>query len=94
VQDTSNNLVTYLTTFSLRGCKGDHWVLIFNVRGPNFYTTLWHKIAFWPSYSAFENFSMATRMSAARNLLKALECLHNTRILHNGELTPACCSLK
>ncbi|KAN0072755.1 Protein kinase-like domain containing protein [Elaphomyces granulatus] len=76
-----------INVFSLRGCKGDHWVLIFNVRGPNFYTTLWHKIAFWPSYSAFENFSMATRISTTRNLLKALECLHNTRILHN-DLNP------
>ena len=35
---------------------------------------------------------MATRMSAARQLLKALECLHNAGI-HQGELTLACCSL-
>jgi hypothetical protein len=31
VQDTSN-LVTYLTTFSLPGCKGNHQVLVFPVR--------------------------------------------------------------
>jgi hypothetical protein len=36
---------------------------------------------------------MATRMSAARQLLKALECLHKAGIVHNGELTLACCSL-
>jgi hypothetical protein len=36
---------------------------------------------------------MTTRMSAARQLLKALERLHNAGIVHNGESTPACCSL-
>jgi Protein kinase domain len=87
VQDTSN-LVTYLDTFFLRGQKGDHRVLVFDVRGPNFYLTLWPK-----GISAFENFSMATRMSAARQLLIALERLHNAGIVHNGELTPVCCSL-
>jgi serine/threonine protein kinase len=94
MQDTSN-LVTYLDTFFLRGCKGDHRVLVFDVRGPSFYTTLWPKYAvrLFRSHSPFENFSMATRMSAARQLLQALERLHNAGIVHNGELTPACCSL-
>ena len=52
VQDTSN-LVTYLETFSLLGCKGNHRVLVFIVRGlrPN-------KISI-----------AANRMSAARDLL-------------------------
>jgi hypothetical protein len=36
---------------------------------------------------------MAARMSAAKQLLKALECLHNAGIVHQGELTSACCSL-
>ena len=56
--------------------------------------SLWPKNAFWPSsYSAFETFSMATRMSAARQLLKALETLHNAGIAHNCELTPVTYSL-
>jgi serine/threonine protein kinase len=37
--------------------------------------------------------SMVARMSAARQLLKALEQLHNAGIVHRGELTPACCSI-
>jgi serine/threonine protein kinase len=36
---------------------------------------------------------MPTRMSAARQLLKALERLHNAGIVHQRELTLACCSL-
>jgi hypothetical protein len=40
VQDTSN-LVTYLATFSLRGCRGNHRVLVFPVRGPSFKDTVW-----------------------------------------------------
>jgi serine/threonine protein kinase len=100
VQDTSK-LVTYLTTFSLRGCnscKGNnHRVLVFPVRGPSFSDTLHIDMdilfpgTVWPF--TFKSFSMATRMSAARQLLKALECLHKAGIVHNGELTPACCSL-
>jgi hypothetical protein len=90
VQDTSNNLVTYLTTFSLRGCKGNnHRVLVFPVRGPSFSDTLKR----WSFSFIFKSFAMATRMSAARQLLKALECLHKAGIVHNGELTLACCSL-
>ena len=100
VQDTSK-LVTYLTTFSLRGCKGNnHRVLVFTVRGPSFSNTLHPEMdalfpgEVWPpSFFIFKSFSMATRMSAARQLLKALECLHKAGIVHNGELTPACCSL-
>ena len=80
VQDTSN-LVTYLTTFSLPGRKGNHQVLVFPVRGPNFSSVMLNQI------------SMANRMSAARQLLKALECLHNANIVHNSELTPTCFSL-
>ena len=73
VQDTSN-LVTYLTSFSLPGRKdrGIHRVLVFPVRGPNFRDTL-----LLPLTSHDYKLSMTTRMSAARQLLKALECLHN-----------------
>ena len=82
VEDTSN-LVIYLTSFSLPGCsgKGNHRVLVFDVRGPSL------------SYHLLKQTSMATRMSAARQLLKALECLHNAGIVHHGELAPASCSL-
>ncbi|KAN0072985.1 Protein kinase-like domain containing protein [Elaphomyces granulatus] len=93
VQDTSK-LVTYLTTFSLRGCnscKGNnHRVLVFPVRGPSFSDTLYPEMgAFFPgevyppSFYVFKSFSMATRMSAARQLLQTLECLHKAGIVHN-----------
>src|SRR6267378_1333986 len=72
VQDTSN-LVTYLTSFSLPGYKGNHQVLVFPVRGPNFSSVMLNQI------------SLVNRMSAARQLLKALECLHNANIVHNSE---------
>jgi serine/threonine protein kinase len=36
---------------------------------------------------------MVNRMSAAKQLLKALECLHNANFVHNSELTLACFSL-
>jgi serine/threonine protein kinase len=71
VQDTSN-LVTYLTSFSLPGYRGNHQVLVFPVRGPNFRSVMLNQI------------SMVNRMSAARQLLKALECLHNANIVHNN----------
>jgi hypothetical protein len=41
-------------------------------------------------FPSFSEISVATRMSAARQLLKALECLHNAGIVRRGELTPAC----
>jgi serine/threonine protein kinase len=34
--------------------------------------------------------SMVNRMSAASQLLKALECLHKAEIVHHSELTPTC----
>lgn len=63
VRDTPN-LVTYLETFSLPGRKGNHRVLVFTVRGPSFSCLQPKQIS-----------SVANRMSAARDLLKALECL-------------------
>jgi hypothetical protein len=78
VQDISK-LVTYLTTFSLRGCKGNnHRVLVFTVRGPSFSDTLHPEMdalftgEVWPpSFFIFKSFSMATRMSAANRLWNA-----------------------
>ena len=75
VQDTPY-LVTYLTTFSLTGHSGNHRVLVFPMRGPNFDSVMMNQI------------SMANRMSAAWQLLKALECLHSAKIVHHSELTP------
>jgi serine/threonine protein kinase len=81
VQDTSN-LLTYLKTFSLPGHHSDHRVLVFPLRGPSIGSSL-------------EQMSLpvAACMSAARQLLKALEQLHDAGIVHRGELTPACRSL-
>jgi serine/threonine protein kinase len=79
VQGTSN-LVIYLTAFSLPGRKEgeNHRVLVFPVRGPTFRSVSLNQI------------SMANRMSAARQLLMALECLHNANIVHHSELIPTC----
>jgi hypothetical protein len=76
VKDTSNFL-TYLTTFTLPGHKDNHRVLVFPVRGPSLMST--HLGNHW-------DVSVATRMSAARQLLKALGCLHDAGIVHQGEL--------
>jgi hypothetical protein len=45
------------------------------MRGPNFESVMLNQI------------SMANRMSAARQLLKALECLHKANFVHHSELT-------
>jgi serine/threonine protein kinase len=67
VQDISH-LVTCLTAFSLpgRSDKGNHRVLVFPVRGPNFNDTFSRAIN--PN-ELLEQCSMTTRMSAARQLL-------------------------
>ncbi|KGY15338.1 CMGC protein kinase [Paracoccidioides brasiliensis Pb03] len=69
--DTSN-LLLYQNTFSLRGrdCDRDHRVLVFPVRGPSL------------SSPHTDRMSMAARMSAAKQLLKALESLHGCGIIH------------
>ena len=80
IQDTSNILM-YQTTFFLPGDKGNyHRVLVFPVLGPCL------------SYHVMKQLSVPTRMSAARPLLMALERLHNAGIVHQRELTLACCS--
>jgi serine/threonine protein kinase len=76
VRNTSS-LLTYLTTFSLPGHQGNHQVLVFPVRGPSLGSCLRER-------------PIATRMSAAKQLLEALECLHKGGIVHRGELTLTC----
>ncbi|KAN0078905.1 Protein kinase-like domain containing protein [Elaphomyces granulatus] len=72
----TSNFLTYLTTFTLPGYKGNnHRVLVFPVRGPSLESTY---------YGSFWEVSVATRMSAAKQLLKALECLHNAGIVHQN----------
>ncbi|KAJ5434749.1 kinase domain-containing protein [Penicillium cf. griseofulvum] len=70
VEDTSR-LVTYLGTFLLPGDK--HRVLVFPVMDPCIYPIELEKIP------------MASRMSAARQLLEALGGLHNAGIVHRGK---------
>jgi serine/threonine protein kinase len=87
VQDTSN-LLTCLKTFLLPGRHRNinHRVLVFPMRGPSIHYCL---------DLGQISLSVATRMSAARQLLKALERLHNAGIVHQGmirELTFVCCS--
>ncbi|CAI7583689.1 unnamed protein product [Penicillium glandicola] len=69
VQDTSH-LVTYLATFLLPGKKGHHRVLVFPLMGPCIYPVTLGKIP------------MASRMLAARQLLEAVESLHEAGIVH------------
>ncbi|KAL2813008.1 kinase-like domain-containing protein [Aspergillus granulosus] len=79
VQDTSH-LVTYLTTFELpRGDGGGcHKVLVLPLMGP------------CVSIYTLGSIPMAARMSAARQLLEALEQLHNAGIVHR-DLSDANC---
>ncbi|OGM49434.1 kinase domain-containing protein [Aspergillus bombycis] len=69
VQDTSH-LVTYLSTFQLPGDKCHHRVLVLPLMGPCLYPVI------------LRTMSMASRMSAARQLLGALENLHKAGIVH------------
>lgn len=74
VQDVSH-LVTYLGTFLLPGnsSKCHHRVLVFPLMGPCLTPLI------------LGNMCMATRMSAAKQLLEALENLHKAGIVHRGE---------
>ncbi|PYH72131.1 protein kinase family protein [Aspergillus vadensis CBS 113365] len=69
VQDRSH-LVTYTDTFILKGSDGHHGVIVLPLMGPclDRYTVT--------------NLAINTRMSAAKQLLKALEALHNAGIVH------------
>lgn len=75
VQDTSH-IVTYLATFLLPGNGCHHRVLVFPLMGPCLCPVTLRKM------------SMTTRMSAAKQLLEALENLHKAGIVHRGEWTP------
>lgn len=72
VQDTSH-LVTYLDTFLLPRDHGHHHrVLVLPLMGP------------YLSWRIMTKISMAARMSAAQQLLGALETLHKAGIIHRG----------
>lgn len=73
VQDTSH-LVVSLATFSLSGSNTSHRVLVLPLMGPHL-----------DSFHVLEKYSMPTRMSAVRQLLEALESLHEGGIVHCGE---------
>lgn len=73
VQDTSR-LVMYLETFTLlRGDGCNHRVLVLPWCGDCIYDL------------RLKDMSMATRMTAARQLLEALESLHKAGIVHRGK---------
>ena len=68
------NLLMYEATFTLRGPRGHHRVLLFPMRGPSLASRL-------------RQASMASRMSVAYQLLKTLASLHHSQIVHCGDLT-------
>jgi hypothetical protein len=70
VTDTSRFLLSQ-HTFSLSGPMGTHRVLVFPLQGPNL-------------QRCFFSMSLASRMSIAEQVLKALESLHNGNIVHRG----------
>ena len=74
VQDASH-LVVSLATFALPGRNesSSHQVLVLPLMGPHFDSIYVKRL------------SMSTRMSAARQLLEALESLHKGGIVHRGE---------
>jgi serine/threonine protein kinase len=70
VRDTSKLLLS-CGTFSLPTPNGHHKVLVFPLRGPSL-------------HSCFASMSMFNRMSAAKQVLQALKCLHDANIVHRG----------
>ncbi|PVH68361.1 kinase-like protein [Cadophora sp. DSE1049] len=68
VRDTSK-LLLFRGTFSLPSPNGHHRVLVFPLRGPGL-------------HSCFASMSMANRMSAAKQVLQTLKCLHDANIVH------------
>ncbi|KAJ6022838.1 uncharacterized protein N7446_013191 [Penicillium canescens] len=72
VQDPSH-LVTCLATFLLPGNECDHRVLVLPLRGPSMDFYYRDRIPF------------ASRISAAKQLLMAVESLHKAGIVHRGE---------
>jgi serine/threonine protein kinase len=76
VQDTSR-LVLYTATFFLPrdNDKSYHRVLVFPMKGPSICTL------------SLQRTPMASRMSAARQLLETVASLHKAGIIHRGEST-------
>lgn len=72
VQDSSH-LVLYSATFLLFRNKRCHRVQVLPLMGPCLSTLI------------LQNMSMVTRMSAAKQLLMAVENLHNAGIVHRGK---------
>ncbi|EFY84853.1 kinase domain-containing protein [Metarhizium acridum CQMa 102] len=68
VKDTSRYL-TFLDTFSVPGMNGTHLVMVFPVRGPSLHNYM-------------RDLEVKTRMIAAKQLLLALESLHDAGIVH------------
>ncbi|KAJ5885081.1 kinase domain-containing protein, partial [Penicillium taxi] len=66
VEDLSHHS-TFLDTFTLKGLRVTHLVIVSPVRGPN------------PYY--YSSMPMKTRMSAAKQLLMAIKSLHDTDIV-------------
>jgi serine/threonine protein kinase len=70
VRDPSR-LILYTELFYLNSRQGNHLVLVFPIRGPSLGNRL-------------RQVSMTTRMSAAWQLLQALEDLHSNEFVHRG----------
>jgi serine/threonine protein kinase len=69
-------LLLYRKTFFLDSPHGQHRVLVFPVQGPNF-----------REYACQTPF--AARMSALRQLLQSLKCLHDAGFIHRGSSNAA-----
>lgn len=70
VRDTSR-LILSCETFLLASPNGQHRVLVFPLRGPSL-------------HSCFASMPMTNRKSAAKQVLQALECLHDANFVHRG----------
>lgn len=74
VKDSSKLLLSH-DSFSVSCSDRRHTVLVFPLRGPSL-------------NSSFASMSMARRMSAAKQVLQALKCLHDADIVHRGPFLP------
>ena len=74
-----SSLVLYTDTFFIRNYTNrEHRVLVFPVRGPSINAN---------APLTLRSNSRATRMAAAKQLLKTLESLHNSGFVHGGEFS-------
>lgn len=74
VKDSSKLLLSH-DSFSVSCSERRHTVLVFPLQGPSL-------------SSSFASMSMADRMSAAKQVLQALKCLHDADIVHRGPFLP------